>query len=45
MPWDADKFIPAKEPQKAAQPDELAPDRERRRAARRFFRAAPPVPT
>lgn len=44
MSWEANEFItsPAVEQQVAAKHDELADDRERRHAARRFFRAAPP---
>ena len=42
MLWDDEKFIPAMVPKTVAKPDELADDRERRHAARRFFRAAPP---
>jgi hypothetical protein len=42
MPFDQEEFISPAVPEKAARPDELHHDRERRHAARRFFRAAPP---
>jgi hypothetical protein len=44
MPWEADTFImpAAAEEKQSVKPDELALDRERRHAARHFFRAAPP---
>ena len=42
MPWDADKFIPAAVPETADKPPTPDDDRERRHAARRFFREAPP---
>jgi hypothetical protein len=44
MPWEGDTFImpAAAEEKPSVKPDELALDRERRHAARRFFRAAPP---
>jgi hypothetical protein len=44
MPWEADTFIvpAAAEEKPFVKPDELDLDRERRHAARRFFRRAPP---
>jgi hypothetical protein len=42
MPWEGDRFTPATAHPEVAERDELAQDRERRHAARRFFRAAPP---
>jgi hypothetical protein len=44
MSWEADRFIvPAAAEEKASvKPDEPDLDRERRHAARRFFRRAPP---
>jgi hypothetical protein len=37
-----EEFIPATVPETTARPNEPGDDRERRHAARRFFRAAPP---
>ena len=42
MAWDEEKSLPATVPETAARPDKPEDDRERRHAARHFFRAAPP---
>ena len=43
MPFDQEEVISPAVPEKAARPDELQDDRERRHATRRFFRAHHPT--
>ncbi len=42
MPWDEEKFVRPAVPKTPARREAPDDDRERRHAARRFFRAAPP---
>ena len=42
MPWDEGKLVAPQRKGALVEPDALSEERERRHAARRFFRAAPP---